>query len=115
AEVDTLDDRLTAPARQDGDAPDARFFAPGAWGPEAGAREHRRDDDLHLELRKGGTEAAAHATTERNPGIGLGGAFEEALGPEGVRIGRIQRGVVLHEEDRGCQLSPRLEAITAQF
>src|SRR6185295_4579925 len=66
-------------------------------------------------LRKGGTEAAAHATTERNPRIGLGGAFEEALGPEGVRIGRIQRGVVLHEEDRGCQLSPWLEAVTAQF
>src|SRR6185295_9432007 len=41
ADVDTLDDRLTAPARQDGDAPEARFFAPGAWGPEAGAREHR--------------------------------------------------------------------------
>ena len=78
-------------------------------------REYRRDHDLHLELRESGAEAAAHAAAERNPGVGLGRAFEESLGTESLRVRRIQLRVVLHEQDRGGQLRSRLEQVAAQL
>ena len=50
-------------------------------------REHRAQDDLHLERREARAEAAAAAAAERDPGVRPRRVVEEALGPERVRLG----------------------------
>ena len=46
-----------------------------------------RRHDPHLVFGEGGADAAAHAAAERDPGIPVGLALEEALGPERLRLG----------------------------
>ena len=63
------------------------------------AAEHLAQDDPHLELGEGGAEAAADAAAEGDPGVGVGPCLEEALGPEGERLG-IDVGAGVGEPDR---------------
>src|ERR1700691_90484 len=48
--------------------------------------EHRAQHEAHLEHREGGADAAADAAAEGDPGEGVGGRVEEALGAEGARV-----------------------------
>ena len=58
--------------------------------------EHRLEDDVHLEHREAGAEAAAAAAAEGDPGVGARVGIEEALRPEGVGL-RIDIRVVMDE------------------
>ena len=63
----------------------------------------------HLEQRERGAEAAADAAAEGDPGVGARRAVEEALGPEGVRLGvevfaSVQQPNARRHRDAGGQL-----------
>ena len=65
----------------------------GAGG-ELAAGEDRAQDDLHLQRREAGAEAAPAAAAEGGPGVGARRGFEEALGAEGIGVGVDRRVVV---------------------
>jgi hypothetical protein len=72
--------------------------APGrrAQGP---VPQDLRERNPHLHLGERGADAAPHAAAERDPGEARGRAVEEALGPEGQRLG-IAVGAGVGEPDR---------------
>src|SRR5437899_8580842 len=87
-----------APARgSDGDVSDPWPLGRRVGGAQLRAVEDRAHDQAHLELGERSADAAPHTAAERNPGVALGGAFQEALGPESLRV-RIE---VLAEVDGG--------------
>src|SRR5436853_6305297 len=60
------------------------------------AAEQGAEDDLQLQHREAGAEAAAAAAAEGDPAVGAGGGVEEALGTEGVGLG-VDLRVVMDE------------------
>src|SRR4051794_12120278 len=87
--IDRCDDRLTATARQDRHAPETCLLGLDPRRMELDPRQDRRDHDLHLELGESRPGAAAHASAEGNPGVGLGCALEEPLWAKRTWVGRI--------------------------
>ena len=57
--------------------------------------QHRPKHDVHLELRKGGAEAPANASTERDPGIRIWLVADVAVRIKACGIG-VKAGVGVH-------------------
>ena len=74
---------------------DARSLRAGIGRSQVDPAEDRPEDDPHLELGERRPQAATHPAAEREPGVGLGLALEEALGAEGVGLGVRVWAVVL--------------------
>ena len=73
--------------RGEGDVADLDLFRGGVGRPQGGTGDEFAEDDPHLELGEGSADAAPDAAAERDPGVGVGFALEEALGPELLRVG----------------------------
>ena len=56
------------------------------------------EHDSRLGHRESGADAASRSSAEGDPGVGAGTGVEEALGPEGERIG-VELGTPVHERD----------------
>ena len=85
----------------------------GAAQPAPG-EHHARAPGASRSCANGGAEAAPHAAAERDPGVGLGLGLEEALGPEGERLGVEVRAAV-HERDRGAERGARGHLVAADL
>jgi len=74
--------------------PDLDPLGLGVGGAEVGSLDDLPQDDPHLVLGECGSDAAANAAAERDPGVVVGLAVEEALGAELLRFGEEILAVV---------------------
>ena len=88
------------------------FSGSGSGALQLGPLEDRAQHDPHLVFGEGGADAAAHAAAEGDPGVGVGLAVEEALGPELLRLGEEVLAVV-QRGDRRQHVGARRQLVAA--
>ena len=93
-------------AGRQGDVADPDLLRLGVGSAEVGALDELAQDRPHLVFGEGGADAAAHAAAEGDPGVVVGLALEEALGPELLRLGEEVLAVVQGGDRRHHEACP---------